>query len=441
LYQLIANSLGCFFNNRYTDALAVAADISNESIGNIRTTRAFGAEDLEVVKFAKMIGDPDQFNSGRTVLGWWPSKDNQSTYHLGLKKALGHGTFISCMGGLAQMTFVGLLWFGGELILSEKMSPGKLITFMMYSMQLGISLAIFSGLFSAFMEAIGASKRTFEIIDREPAFKLRGGEDLSAKGEVGGEIEFSKVSFSYPSRMDVPVLEDFSLKIEKNTTVALVGQSGGGKSTVIWLLERFYDVTGGNIYIDGMDIKSLDPSMMRLAMGLVSQEPVLFGVSIFDNIAYGYNAKYGFDRKPSVKEVNEAAKAANALEFINKFPEGLHTLVGERGVKLSGGQKQRIAIARALLIDPRILLLDEATSALDSQSEELVQEAIDRVMEGRTTIVVAHRLSTVRRADQIVLLQDKKIVDKGKHDELLARCDDYRTLVSKQLQSDVKLAE
>ena len=207
---------------------------------------------------------------------------------------------------------------------------------------------------------------------------------------------------------------------------------------MIWLLERFYDVTRGKILVDGVDVRDLDPTVLRLSFGLVSQEPVLFGVSIFDNIAYGYNAKFGADKKPSIDEITSAAKAANAHSFIMRFPEGYHTLVGERGVKLSGGQKQRVAIARALLIDPRVLLLDEATSALDSQSEELVQEAIDRVMEGRTTIVVAHRLSTVRRADQIVLLQDRKIVDKGKHEELLQRCDDYRTLVSKQLQSDRK---
>ena len=419
---------------KYTDALAVAADVSNESIGNIRTARAFAGEDLELIKFSKMIGDPDNYH-GRTIFSWFPPKESNTTYNLGIKKAVGHGTFIGCMGGLAQFTFIGLLWFGGELILSEKMSPGKLITYMMYAMQMGIALAMFSGLFSSFMESIGASKRTFEIIDRVPEFPIRGGEFC----QMGGMLEFQNVNFSYPSRMDVPVLENFSLKIEKNTTVALVGQSGGGKSTVIWLLERFYDVNSGRILIDGQDIKELDPSIMRLGMGLVSQEPVLFGVSIFDNIAYGYNAKFGVDRKPSLAEIEKVAKAANADEFIEKFPEGYRTLVGERGVKLSGGQKQRIAIARALLIDPKILLLDEATSALDSQSEELVQEAIDRVMVGRTVVVVAHRLSTVKNADQIVLLQDRNIVDKGNHDDLLKRCADYRSLVAKQLQSDVSL--
>jgi ABC-type multidrug transport system fused ATPase/permease subunit len=358
-----------------------------------------------------------------------------STHKLGIQKSMGHGGFIGILGGIGQFTLVGMLYYGGTLVLEDKMTAGRLISFMMYALNVGMSLAIFAGLFSSFMEAIGASTRTFEIIDRDPALKLRGGVKMET---VDGRIDFEDVSFSYPSRPDVAVLDKFSLEIQKNTKVALVGQSGGGKSTVISLLERFYDSTGGTIRVDGKDIKTLDQSVLRLNFGLVAQEPVLFGVSILDNICYGVAAKQvgeGLDRNAgiSMDRVVEVAKMANAHEFISQFPEGYQTMVGERGIKLSGGQKQRIAIARALMMNPSILLLDEATSALDAQSEELVQEAINRVMEGRTVVVIAHRLSTIKNADAIVLLKDHKIVDKGRHDELMGRCVEYQDLVKKQL--------
>ncbi|GMI17664.1 hypothetical protein TrLO_g10540 [Triparma laevis f. longispina] len=418
-------------SKRYTDALAKAADVANESISNIRTTRAFAAEDVEVGRYAKLIGDPDD----KTDNYWCWMPNRESSYSLGIKKAMGHGGFIGVVGGLGQVTLVGLLWYGGELVLNEEMTAGRLITFMMYALQTGASLAVFAGLFSSFMDAMGASSRTFEIIDREPELKLRGGKPVD---QLQGEIKFDNVSFHYPSRKDITVLDQFHLDIAKNSTVALVGQSGGGKSTVISLLERFYDVSSGTISIDGMDLRDLDPSLMRLNFGLVSQEPVLFGVSILDNISYGWAAKHYNDPEkhteaPPRERIIEVAKMANAHSFIETFPEGYDTLVGERGIKLSGGQKQRIAIARALLVDPSILLLDEATSALDAQSEEVVQEAIDRVMEGRTVVIVAHRLSTIQAADIIVMMKDHKIVDKGSHTELMKRCSEYQELVSKQL--------
>lgn len=442
-------------SKKYTDALAKAADIANESIANIRTTRAFAAEDVETDKYKELIGDPDdptdkvrgdalaplRSNAHAPpsrppppqVFCWYPKA--MSTHKLGIQKSMGHGGFIGILGGIGQFTLVGMLYYGGTLVLEDKMTAGRLISFMMYALNVGMSLAIFAGLFSSFMEAIGASTRTFEIIDRDPALKLRGGVKMET---VDGRIDFEDVSFSYPSRPDVAVLDKFSLEIQKNTKVALVGQSGGGKSTVISLLERFYDSTGGTIRVDGKDIKTLDQSVLRLNFGLVAQEPVLFGVSILDNICYGVAAKQvgeGLDRNAgiSMDRVVEVAKMANAHEFISQFPEGYQTMVGERGIKLSGGQKQRIAIARALMMNPSILLLDEATSALDAQSEELVQEAINRVMEGRTVVVIAHRLSTIKNADAIVLLKDHKIVDKGRHDELMGRCVEYQDLVKKQL--------
>ena len=411
----------------YTDALAKAADIATESISNIRTTRAFAAEDVEMNKYMDFIGDPDDF-ADRSFC-WYPKK--MSTHKLGIQKAMGHGGFIGVVGGLGQFTMVGLMFYGGDLVLKKEMTAGTLVTFMMYSLNVGMSLAIFAGLFSAFMEAIGASTRTFEIVDRKPALSLRGGE----KVKLEGEIDFDHVKFHYPSRPDIEVLNNFTLNIKKNTTVALVGQSGGGKSTVISLLERFYDVVGGEIRLDGKNIKDLDPSVMRNNFGLVAQEPVLFGVSILDNICYGA-ASLG--EGVSKERVEEVAKMANAHEFISKFPEGYDTMVGERGIKLSGGQKQRIAIARALLMNPSVLLLDEATSALDAESEGLVQGAINEVMKGRTVVVVAHRLSTIKNADCIVMIKNHQIVDKGTHDELMARCGDYQELVRKQLSARVE---
>lgn len=222
------------------------------------------------------------------------------------------------------------------------------------------------------------------------------------------------------------MLEDFSLSIPANTTTALVGASGAGKSTIVALIQRFYDVTSGSITIDGYDIRELDLQSMRRCIGYVQQEPSIFGISVRENIAYGV------DRHVSDQELEAVCRKANAHEFISKWPKGYDTLVGERGVKLSGGQKQRLAIARSLLVDPRILLLDEATSSLDAESEHQVQEAIDKAAEGRTTIIVAHRLSTIRRAAQIVVVENHRISDVGTHDELLRRCGKYQELIKRQ---------
>ena len=241
-----------------------------------------------------------------------------------------------------------------------------------------------------------------------------------------GHVQFHNVSFAYPTRPNTPVLRDFTLSIPANTSAALVGASGAGKSTVVSLLQRFYDVSGGSITIDGIDIRDMDLKWMRKHIGYVQQEPQLFGLTIRENVCYGV------DEEVSEEEMMEACKKANAHEFIMSWPLGYETLVGERGVKLSGGQKQRIAIARSILVNPRILLLDEATSALDAESEHLVQEAIDNAAVGRTVLIVAHRLSTIRRANQIVVVDDHKMEDVGTHDELLERCVKYQDLIKRQ---------
>lgn len=251
-----------------------------------------------------------------------------------------------------------------------------------------------------------------------------------------GAIAFNNVSFAYPSRPDVPVLTNLTLDIPVNATYAFVGSSGAGKSTVLALLERFYDASSGTITVDGVDLKALDPRYLRRHVALVAQEPVLFAMTVAQNIAYGYAAARGNpDASPTRAEVQAAAEAAFAHEFILSFPEGYDTLVGERGVRLSGGQKQRIAIARALLVDPRVLLLDEATSALDAESEHLVQKAINALMQSRTTLVVAHRLSTVRSADQIVVIADHAVSAVGTHDVLMQTSAIYADLVKRQLSA------
>jgi len=244
-----------------------------------------------------------------------------------------------------------------------------------------------------------------------------------------GAVHFQNVSFAYPSRPNLKVLNNFTLSIPANSTTAIVGSSGAGKTTIISLLQRFYDVSTGSIRIDNVDIRTMDLHQMRRRIGYVQQEPQLFGMSVRDNVAYGIMDR---DELVGDEEIYEACRKANAYDFIMQWPEGLDTLVGERGVKLSGGQKQRLAIARSILIDPRILILDEATSALDAESEHLVQQAIDTASEGRTVLIIAHRLSTIKRANSIVVLEDHSIQDVGTHDELIKRCATYQNLIKRQ---------
>lgn len=259
---------------------------------------------------------------------------------------------------------------------------------------------------TAFAAGKAAAYKMFETIERKPLIDTF---DLNGKvlEDIRGVIELRDVCFSYPARPKEEIFGGFSLLIPSGATVALVGESGSGKSTVISLIERFYDPNSGQVLIDGINLKEFQLKWIRGKIGLVSQEPVLFSSSIMENIGYGKESA-------TVEEIQTAAKLANAAKFINKLPRGLETLVGEHGTQLSGGQKQRIAIARAILKDPRILLLDEATSALDAESERVVQEALDRVMVNRTTVIVAHRLSTVRNADTIAVIHRGKIVEEGK---------------------------
>jgi ATP-binding cassette subfamily B protein len=352
------------------------------------------------------------------------------------------------------------LWYGFKLVNDATITLGALTAFQTYVFQIGAGLGTTSVFIAQLVEAQGASGRIFYLLDRIPEIPKRRRSNHPADEEnatqaststpletidgtpfaMHGLVEFRDVGFSYPSRPNVPVLRGFNLSIAPNTTAALVGSSGAGKSTVVALLQRFYDVNTGCIAIDGTDIRNLDLKWLRSQIGFVQQEPVLFGMSCRENVLYGV------DREVPQAELEEVCKKASAHDFIMEWPDGYDTLVGERGVKLSGGQKQRLSIARALLVNPRILLLDEATSALDAESEHLVQEAIQKAVVGRTVVIVAHRLSTIQRADQIVVLENCQIVDVGRHSELLERCTKYQDLIKRQsmvgtLPATVSLAD
>jgi subfamily B ATP-binding cassette protein MsbA len=297
------------------------------------------------------------------------------------------------------------------------------------------SIGSFTGLYSQFQEALGASSRIFELLDTksellEPAVSIQAGSTQSGQPErVEGRVRFEKVSFRYGDRGDANILSGINLEAQPGEVTALVGPSGAGKSTLVALIPRFYDVTDGRILIDGHDVRDIKLEALRSHIGIVPQETQLFSGTILENIRYG---------KPdaSESEVLDASRAANAHEFVSAFPEGYNTVVGERGVKLSGGQRQRVAIARAILKNPRILILDEATSALDSESELLVQEALERLMQRRTTFVIAHRLSTVRNADRIVVLEAGRVQSVGTHDELMLGGGLYRDLYELQFRDN-----
>jgi ATP-binding cassette subfamily B protein len=383
------------------DALAAANAVAEETMSNIRTVRSFARETLERSRYDERISE---------------------SFDLGRRLARTYGLFQGAIGFAGSLAIAVVLWYGGTLVLAGAMSVGVLTSFMLYTLYLAFALASLTQLYGDFNRAIGASGRVFELLDRQAEIESDAGQML---GEVRGEMRFADVGFAYPARPDSRVLSGVDLVLEPGRVLALVGRSGSGKSTIAALMARFYDPSSGDITFDGHALRTLSPTWLRAQIGTVAQEPVLFAASIADNIRYGRLTA-------STSEIEAAARAANAHEFISEFSEGYDTLVGERGVRLSGGQKQRVAIARALLKDPRVLILDEATSALDGESEHLVHEALERLMQGRTVLVIAHRLSTVRGADEVVVLQNGRIVERGRHDELAQKNGPYRRLVEHQ---------
>jgi ABC-type multidrug transport system fused ATPase/permease subunit len=318
-----------------------------------------------------------------------------------------------------------VLWFGARMIQSGDLTAGELTTFALLTAFIGGAVGTLGDLYARLQRTVGASERIVEILGEEAEIQIE--EDVPQL-DLEGSLCFEDVHFSYPTRSDVPVLRGISFSMDPGKRFALVGPSGAGKSTVIRLLMRYFEPQQGQIKVDGQSIDHYNVRAFRREVGIVPQEVILFGGSIRENIAYGHS-------EASDEAIREAAQQANALEFIERFPEGLDTMVGERGVQLSGGQKQRVAIARAILKNPKILILDEATSSLDSESEKLVQDALDKLMMNRTTIMIAHRLSTVRQADRILVMQEGQIVEEGRHEDLSRNEGLYQNLLELQFSA------
>ena len=341
-------------------------------------------------------------------LGRYKTKTNEAA-QVAIKGGHYRGAFASFIIFGLFGAIAAVIWFGGKMVQADEISIGTLLSFLLYTAFIGGSIGGLASVYANLQRAVGATENLMEILEEEPESVTL--EETKLSSAIQGSVRFRDVNFHYASRKDVPVLNQLSFDIEPGEQIALVGPSGAGKSTIASLLLRFYDVTAGSIEIDGKNIKDFPLNELRSQMAIVPQDVILFGGTIRENIAYG---KIG----ASEDEIVEAAKKANAHTFITDFPEGYDSLVGERGVKLSGGQRQRIAIARAVLRNPKILILDEATSALDSESERLVQEALEQLMEGRTSLVIAHRLATIRKADTILVLDKGQLKESGSHEEL-----------------------
>jgi ABC-type multidrug transport system fused ATPase/permease subunit len=378
-------------SKKVTDDLAAANVVAEETLQSIHTVKAFTNEGFEVGRYLSLL---------QLVVG------------NSLKAARFRGVFISFIIVSIFGGIVLVLWYGLGLVEIGELTIGKLVSFILYTTFIAAAAGGLGDLYGQLQKTIGASERIIEIMETEDENQFQEKVSNLSKDPVVGFIEFEKVHFSYPSRPELEVLQGLNFAIKPGQKIALVGQSGAGKSTIVQLLMRFYNITSGSIRVDGKEIDKLDLAHLRKNIGIVPQEVILFGGTIEENIRYG---------KPeaTLEEIEKAALQANAMEFISTFPDGLKTIVGERGIKLSGGQRQRIAIARAILKDPAILILDEATSSLDSESEKLVQDALDLLMENRTTIIIAHRLATVRKADRIFVIQKGKIIEEGSHDDLL----------------------
>ncbi|MDC3209541.1 ABC transporter transmembrane domain-containing protein [Chitinophagales bacterium] len=329
---------------------------------------------------------------------------------IALKYARAKGVFFTfIITGLFGALFF-ILWMGGIQVYQGSIEVEELTAFIFYAMVIGGSIAGLGNQYTELLGVLGATERVKEILDEDQELNIEEGAVQGIQFEQ--EIRYENVVFSYPTRPDIEVLHKISLTVKKGQKIALVGSSGSGKSTIVKLLSRFYDLEHGNIFVDNKNIKDLEIKSIRKIIGIVPQEVILFGGSILENIRYG-------KLDACMEEVKEAARQANALEFIEGFPNQFDTLVGERGVQLSGGQKQRVAIARAILKNPAILILDEATSSLDAESEKQVQDALENLMQNRTTFIIAHRLSTVRSADEILVLHQGDIVERGTHSRLL----------------------
>jgi len=390
-------------STKIQDELAASTVIAEEGLQGIRVVKSFGREKFETQRYGAAM---------------------EKTFSASLKMAVYGSLFGSVMMFLGFGAIAAIVWYGGNEVIQGRLTVSMITGFLIYGISIAASLGGLGGLYGQLSASLGGVKRVFEILDTRPTI-----EDAPNAVElppVRGQIAFENVSFNYDGQ--TPVLQRISLDVRAGEILALVGPSGAGKSTILNLLPRFYDPTTGKIEIDGHDLRGVTQQSLHEQIGIVPQETILFGGTIRENILYGR-------LEASDAEMIAAAKAANAHDFILNFPDKYDTIVGERGMNLSGGQRQRIAIARAILKDPAILLLDEATSSLDNESEGLVQEALDRLMQHRTTVIVAHRLSTIKVAQRIAVLQAGQIVELGTHDELMAKNGLYARLYAMQFRN------
>ena len=389
------------------DRVADVGSYAEEHLNAIRTVQAYVHEDIDRAAF---------------------NNNAESAFSTAMRRVLARALLGSSVILLVFGAIALVLWAGGRDVIAGTISPGELSAFIFYSVTVAASVGAMSEVMGDLQRTAGATERLVELLETEP--------DITAPAQpkalpvpAWGEVSFDHVTFHYPSRPDTAALHGLNLNVASGEHVALVGPSGAGKSTVFQLLLRFYDPQAGAVRLDGIDLRDADPQDVRSRIGLVAQDPVIFAADALENIRYG---------RPSASdaEVEAAAEAAAAMEFIRKLPDGMKSFLGERGVRLSGGQKQRIAIARAILRDPALLLLDEATSALDAENERLVQTALERLMVGRTTMVIAHRLATVVNADRIVVIDDGRLVDTGRHEQLLVSNPLYARVAALQFSAD-----
>ena len=388
-------------------ALAETNTVVEETLQNFTIVKSFTNEWLESKRYGKQV---------------------KEIVRISLNFAKIRGLFFAFIISLLFGTILFILWKGSVMVQAGTMEAGYLLSFVIYTAVIGGAIAGLGNLYTQIASAIGATDRVLDIMEKDGELDIR---NIHAEkySTIEGKIEFDQVEFNYPSRKDVTVLKGINIEVPIGGKIALVGQSGSGKSTIAQLLMNFYEIDKGEIRIDDIPMNEYNLTELRRQIGIVPQEVLLFGGTIRENISYG-------DPNADDKKIEEAAKQSNSWEFISSFPEGLDTVIGERGIKLSGGQRQRIAIARAILKDPKILILDEATSSLDAESEKIVQEALDILMEGRTSIIIAHRLATIKSVDCIYVLDEGKIVEAGRHEELIETKDGiYQNLANLQFAS------
>lgn len=406
IMAIIAVFFGRFIrklSKKAQDQAAESNSIIEESLMGIANVKSFTNENFILRKYSVAIEEIRALN---------------------IKSGVWRGLFISfiifCLfGAIVFIVWQGLLMTQGP---NPELSSQSFFSFVMYTIMMGASIGSIPELYASIQKSIGATENLMDIINNPSEKQLLKG---MLKPAISGTVEFKEASFSYPQRSDISVLNGISFAAKSNETIALVGSSGSGKSTISSLLMNYYTLNSGKILFDGVEIQEIDVQYLRSQMAIVPQEVILFAGTIRENISFGKT-------EATEAEIVEAAQKANALEFINSFPDGLETQVGDRGIQLSGGQKQRIAIARAIIKNPTILILDEATSALDSESERLVQDALDKLMVGRTSFVIAHRLSTIKNADKILVIQNGNIIETGTHDELIKYKGVYTNLVELQ---------